>query len=44
MDKKFLACLINTREEEPSAPAETEGIDRNVIVMSFVDLSTSNAL
>ncbi len=43
MDKKFLACLINTSDEEPAARTETEGIDRNDTVLSFVDLATSNA-
>lgn len=43
MDKKFLACLINTRDEEPAALSETEGIDWNVTVLSFVVVSTSQA-
>ncbi|CAJ1073599.1 DNA mismatch repair protein Mlh3 isoform X2 [Xyrichtys novacula] len=30
VDKKFLACLINTREEKSSTPAETEG---NLLVL-----------
>ncbi|XP_059209374.1 DNA mismatch repair protein Mlh3 isoform X2 [Centropristis striata] len=30
VDKKFLACLINTRDEEPAALAETEG---NLLVL-----------
>ncbi|XP_074516815.1 DNA mismatch repair protein Mlh3 isoform X1 [Sebastes fasciatus] len=30
VDKKFLACLINTRDEEPAAPTETEG---NLLVL-----------
>ncbi|XP_033968055.1 DNA mismatch repair protein Mlh3 isoform X1 [Pseudochaenichthys georgianus] len=30
VDKKFLACLINTREEEPAAMTETEG---NLLVL-----------
>ncbi len=43
MDKKFLACLINTRDEEPAALAETEGIDKNFTVLSFCFiLSTSH--
>lgn len=42
MDKKFLACLISTRDEEPAALAETEGIDTTFTVLSFVLLSTSH--
>uniref|UniRef100_A0A3Q1G0A7 MutL homolog 3 n=1 Tax=Acanthochromis polyacanthus TaxID=80966 RepID=A0A3Q1G0A7_9TELE len=30
VDKKFLACLINTRDEEPGAPTEAEG---NLLVL-----------
>uniref|UniRef100_A0A3P8RMN2 WW domain-containing protein n=1 Tax=Amphiprion percula TaxID=161767 RepID=A0A3P8RMN2_AMPPE len=30
VDKKFLACLINTRDKEPGAPTETEG---NLLVL-----------
>lgn len=36
MDKKFLACLINTRDEDPAALAEPEGIDSNFTILSFV--------
>lgn len=44
MDKKFLACLINTREEEPAALNETEGIDRNLTSFSpLLFLSASHA-
>lgn len=43
MDKKFLACLINTRDEKPAALTETEGIVRNINVLSFVDSSAPNA-
>lgn len=36
VDKKFLACLINTRDEEPAAHTETEGIDRNPTVSALL--------
>lgn len=42
MDKKFLACLINTRDEDPAALTETEGIDRNttILFLFLIFLST----
>lgn len=43
MDKKFLACLINTRDEEPAALSETDGIDWNITILAFVVVSTSQA-
>lgn len=43
MDKKFLACLISTRQEEPAALAEAEGIDLTFAILSCVLLSTSRA-
>lgn len=36
MDKKFLACLINTRKEEQVEDAETEGDGRNMKALSFI--------
>lgn len=41
MDKKFLACLIRTRDEEPATLPEPEGTDTTLITLSFVLLSTS---
>lgn len=40
VDKKFLACLINTREEELDAQRETEGMERSIVV-SLITLFTS---
>lgn len=36
VDKKFLACLINTRDEEAAAHTETEGIDRKSTVSGLL--------
>lgn len=46
VDKKFLACLINTRDEEPATHTETEGIDRKLTAsgLLFVVLSMAHAV
>lgn len=40
MDKKFLACLINTRDDEPVANTETEGRGKNSKVFSLLCLAS----
>lgn len=35
MDKKFLACLINTRDDKTGAHTETEGMGKDSNVFSF---------
>lgn len=42
MDKKFLACLIRTRDEEPATLPEPEGTDGSLVTLPFVLLSTSH--